>query len=82
MLTLCLIHLRKRFTLEIVSVCPLSYTLLSELKMTLYKRESLGFLLVLIEMGHYFLKTISLKRVKLKSIKVVNLSYKPRGKMF
>ena len=50
--------------------------------MTLYKRESLGFLLVLIEMRHYFLKTISLKRVKLKSIKVVNLSYKPRGKMF
>ena len=34
------------------------YTLLSELKMTLYKRESLGFLLVLIEKRHYFLKTI------------------------
>ena len=42
--------------------------------MTLYKRESLGFLLVLIEMR--------LERVELKSIKVVNLSYKPRGKMF
>ena len=35
-----------------------AYTLISELKMTLYKRESLGFLLVLIEMRHYFLKTI------------------------
>ena len=34
------------------------YTLISELKMTLYKRESLGFLLVLIEMRPYFLKTI------------------------
>ena len=34
-----------------------SYTLISELKMT-DKRESLGFLLVLIEMRHYFLKTI------------------------
>ena len=34
------------------------YTRISELKMTLYKRESLGFLLVLIEMRHYFLKTI------------------------
>ena len=33
------------------------YTLISELKMTLYKRESFGFLLVLIEMRHYFLKT-------------------------
>ena len=32
-------------------------TLISELKMTLYERESLGFLLVLIEMRHYFLKT-------------------------
>ena len=36
----------------------LCYTLISELKMTLYKRESLGLLLVLIEMRHYFLKTI------------------------
>ena len=34
------------------------YTLISELKMTLHKRESLGFLLSLIEMCHYFLKTI------------------------
>ena len=34
------------------------YTLISELKMTQYKRESLGLLLVLIEMRHYFLKTI------------------------
>ena len=34
------------------------YTLISELKMTLYKRESVGFLLVLIEMRYYFLKTI------------------------
>ena len=54
------------------------HILISELKMTLYKRESLGFLLVLFEMRHYFLKT-SLERVKLKSIKAVNLSYKPRG---
>ena len=29
-----------------------------------------------------FLKLFSLERIKLKSIKVVNLSYKPRGKMF
>ena len=50
--------------------------------MTLYKRESLGFSLVLIEMRHYFLKLFSLERVKLKSMKVVNLSYKLRGKMF
>ena len=34
------------------------FNTISELKMTLYKRESLGFLLVLIEMRHYFLKTI------------------------
>ena len=58
------------------------FTLISELKMTLYKRESLGFLLVLIEMHHYFLKTFSLERVEIKSIKVVNLLYKPHGKMF
>ena len=35
-----------------------NYTLISDLKMTLYKRESSGFLLVLIEMRQYFLQTI------------------------
>ena len=44
-----------------LETCTISFkksTLISELKMTLYKSESLGFLLVLIEMRHYFLKTI------------------------
>ena len=50
--------------------------------MTLYKKESLGFLLALIKCVTIFLKVFSLERVKLKPIKVVNLSYKPRGKMF
>ena len=50
--------------------------------MTLYKRERLGFLLVLIEMRHCFLKLFSLERVKLKSINVVNLWNKTSGKMF
>ena len=59
------------------------YTLIWKWKVTLYKRESLGFLLVLIEIRHYFLIFFfSLEHVKLKSIKVINLLYKPRGKIF